>query len=76
MTEAHDKPGITEDILIEDLVNAYPESVSILMEYDVQCIACGEPVWGTLGEKIQSKNLDPEPVMRALHQLETEAHAG
>lgn len=76
MSEANEKPEITPDILIEDLVDAYPESVSILMEYDVQCIACGEPVWGSLGEKIRSKNLDPEPVMEALHQLETEAHAG
>jgi len=76
MAETTKKPKITQDILIEDLVDAYPESVSILMEYDVQCIACGEPVWGTLGEKIRSKNLDPEPVMEALHQMETQTDAG
>jgi len=76
MAETTKKPKITQDILIEDLVDAYPESVSILMEYDVQCIACGEPVWGTLSEKIRSKNLDPEPVMEALHQMETQTDAG
>lgn len=43
------------------------------MDYDVQCIACGEPVWGTLEEKIASKNLDPDPIMSALKSLE-DAH--
>jgi len=67
------RPKITGDILIEDLVRSYPESVSVLMDYDVQCIACGEPVWGTLEEKIASKNLDPDPIMSALKSLE-DAH--
>lgn len=64
------KPEITREILIEDLVENYPESVSILMEYGVQCIACGEPVWGTLGEKVDSKGLQAEPVLKALHRIE------
>lgn len=64
------KPPITKDILVEDLVRYYPDSVSILMDYDVQCIACGEPVWGTLGDQIDRKNVAPEPVMAALAELE------
>jgi len=65
------KPEITRDILIEDLVKAYPESVKMLMEYGVQCIACGEPVWGTLGEKIEHKGLQEDLILTALHQLTT-----
>ena len=65
-----DAPEITGDILIEDLVRAYPKSVSLLMKYGVQCITCGEPVWGTLGENIRMKGVDPEPVMNALQALE------
>ncbi|MBS1270970.1 MAG: hypothetical protein MAGBODY4_00099 [Candidatus Marinimicrobia bacterium] len=64
-----DKLAISREMLIEDLVKHYPDSVSVLMEYDVQCIACGEPVWGTLGEKIENKNLDWDPIREALAEV-------
>ena len=43
---------IDGNIYIEDLVNDYPEVVSPLAELGIVCIACGEPVWGTLNELI------------------------
>jgi methionine synthase II (cobalamin-independent) len=62
---------INKDILIEDLVNQYPESVTFLMEKGVRCLACGEPVWGTLElaalEKGYSKD-DIEPLVNDLNQ--------
>lgn len=39
---------ITPDTTIEELVAGLPESVSYLMENGIKCIACGEPIWGTL----------------------------
>lgn len=39
---------VSKDVLIEELVEKYPKSVSFLMQKGVKCIACGEPVWGTL----------------------------
>ncbi len=41
---------ITKDIEIEDLVRKYPFSVKYLMEKNIKCIACGEPIWGSLEE--------------------------
>jgi methionine synthase II (cobalamin-independent) len=41
---------ITRTILIEDLVSQIPESVSYLLKKGIKCLACGEPVWGTLEE--------------------------
>ena len=48
---------ITADMLIEDIIEHYPETIKPLQELGVQCIVCGEPVWGTLAEQVERKNL-------------------
>jgi len=49
---------ITGDMLIEDIVEQYPETIAPLQAMGVQCIRCGEPVWGTLEDKVSEKGLD------------------
>lgn len=49
---------ITADMLIEDIIEKYPETIVPLREMGVQCIICGEPVWGTLEEKVSEKGLN------------------
>ncbi len=49
---------IAKNVHIEDLVNDHPEVISPLAELGIVCIACGEPVWGTLEELINKKGLD------------------
>ena len=49
---------IDNNIYIEDLVRDYPEVIGPLSEMGIICIACGEPVWGTLGELIDKKGLN------------------
>ena len=49
---------IAKNIYIEDLVNDHPEVISPLAELDIICIACGEPVWGTLEELVNKKGLN------------------
>ncbi len=46
---------ITKDILIEDLVRDYPDSVTYLMEKGIRCLRCGEPIWGTLETAVTEK---------------------
>lgn len=48
---------ISADSDIEDIVRDHPELIRPLREYGIVCIACGEPVWGTLGELAKSKNI-------------------
>lgn len=48
---------IDKNVYIEDLVNDHPEVIAPLSEIGIVCIACGEPVWGTLGELIDKKGL-------------------
>lgn len=49
---------IEKNIYIEDLVHDYPEVISPLAELGIVCIACGEPVWGTLEELVNKKELN------------------
>ena len=49
---------IAKNIYIEDLVNDHPEVISPLAELGIICIACGEPVWGTLEELVNKKGLN------------------
>jgi len=49
---------IDKNIYIEDLVHDYPEVIGPLSEMGIICIACGEPVWGTLEELMIKKELN------------------
>jgi len=48
---------ITGEMLIEEIVEKYPETIGPMQEMGVQCILCGEPAWGTLEEKVLDKGL-------------------
>ncbi|MFP4547487.1 MAG: DUF1858 domain-containing protein [Fidelibacterota bacterium] len=61
---------ITKDTIIEDLVEDYPELVVPLREYGIVCIACGEPVWGTLGELMDKKELkNQDEILEKMNQI-------
>lgn len=51
------RPPLSADILVEDLVEAYPELVGPLAFRGVVCIVCGEAYWGTLEELAASKGI-------------------
>jgi len=60
---------ITKDISIEDLVEVLPASVQYLMEEGIKCIACGEPIWGTLEEAAKEKGFGDNDVNRFVDDL-------
>ena len=49
---------VTLDIQIEELAVSYPEAVGFLTKNGVRCIRCGEPVWGTLGELLETEGVE------------------
>lgn len=53
---------------IEELVRSYPFAVKYLMEHGIKCIACGEPVWGTLDEAAKEKGFNDA----SIHEFVTE----
>ncbi|NOX38757.1 MAG: DUF1858 domain-containing protein [Calditrichaeota bacterium] len=61
---------IKPDTTIEEIVQKYPELVRPLMEYGIKCIACGEPVWGTLEENAREKGIENlDEILQKLNQL-------
>lgn len=60
---------ITEEILISELIEQFPPSVRILSELGVKCIACGEPIWGTLGEACMEKGFSEAETNQILELL-------
>jgi len=46
---------IDKKIPIEELVEILPASVTYLSKKGIKCIACGEPIWGTLEEAAREK---------------------
>jgi len=67
---------ITKDIYIEELVRDYPFSVRFLSERGVKCIACGEPIWGTLEEAAREKDFDDEAIDQLVNDLRAMDEAG
>jgi len=60
---------IEKDILIEELVAEIPESVSYLMRRGIKCIACGEPIWGTLADAAKEKGFSETDIENVVHEL-------
>lgn len=69
MSKGEKKMIIEENMLVEDLVVKYPKVVSFLRQYNIVCIHCGEPVWGTIGELIEKKGLDKEQILLKLNEF-------
>lgn len=40
---------------IEELVRVKPSAVRVLREKGIRCLACGEPIWGSLEEAAREK---------------------
>lgn len=59
---------ITRDIYIEDLVQK-SGAVSYLAEKGIKCIACGEPIWGTLEEAAQEKGFSDSEIDTFVREL-------
>jgi len=62
---------ITKTITIEALIELLPESVRYLMEKGIKCIACGEPIWGTLEEAAKDKKFTDSDIDLFVADLNT-----
>lgn len=70
------KPVITNDILIEDLINNYSFAVRYLMEKGIRCIMCGEPIWGTLEEAAKEKGFSDAEIDVLIEEMKEIANKG
>lgn len=61
--------AIDKQITIEDLVENYPFSVRYLSDKGIRCIACGEPIWGTLEEACLEKEFTVEEIQNFVNEI-------
>ncbi|MEA3479273.1 MAG: DUF1858 domain-containing protein [Bacteroidota bacterium] len=61
--------SITKDIYIEDLVEGKPGSVRYLADRGIKCIACGEPIWGTLEDAAREKGFSDAEIEAFVKEL-------
>jgi len=61
---------ISKDITIEELVESAPSSVKYLMEKGIKCIACGEPIWGTLEDAAKEKGFTQSDIDQIIIELQ------
>ncbi len=62
---------IKPEDLVEDVIQKYPQTVKIFMDFDFPCLICGEPVWGTIKENADRNGITGEKfenMMKALNQ--------
>lgn len=71
---ASEDTPLDPDIAVEDLVRLVPRAPAILRRWNLVCIQCGEPVWGTLAELAADKGVTGE-LPAILTELES-ARAG
>lgn len=67
-----EKPEISPEITIEDLVNHFPGVSTFLINRGLPCIICGEPVWGTLRELAMDKHYNEDQITELVNFLKEE----
>lgn len=60
---------ITKEIEIEILLEKLPEAVGYLMDNNIRCLRCGEPIWGTLEEAAKEKGFSEIDIQRFVTEL-------
>ena len=68
--------NVTKEISIEELVDKIPASVKYLMNEGIKCIACGEPIWGSLEEAAIEKGFNQDNIARFVSELQNLADNG
>jgi len=43
---------------IEDIVRGDPKTIDIFMNFGINPIVCGEPIWGTILEEVEKANIN------------------
>ena len=60
---------ITKDMTIEEVVKEYPQTVKVFMDFGIQAIVCGDPLWGTIEEEAERAGVkDLDKLLEALNK--------
>ncbi len=60
---------IGRDTTIEDLVRTLPKSVHYMRKKGIRCLACGEPLWGTIESAAKEKGFSEDEIDQIVEDL-------
>ena len=60
---------ITKDMLIEEVVTKYPQTVQVFVKHSIPALVCGDPVWGTVEEVVLKNNGNLEEILKELNEV-------
>lgn len=65
---SEDDSPITRDMLIEEIVNVWPETVDVLAGFGMPCLGCASSAGEDLSAACHAHGLNVNKVMRALNE--------
>ncbi len=60
---------IKPEDLVEDVIQNYPQTVKVFMDFDFPCLICGEPVWGTIKENADRSGITGDKFRQMMEEL-------
>lgn len=60
---------IKKDTTIEQLLEWYPPAALFLSKRGIRCIACGEPIWGTIEDAALEKGFSSAEIDQIIIEL-------
>jgi hypothetical protein len=58
---------IEQDSPVEEVLDKHPTLARVFVRFNVPCLVCGEPFWGTVRELAQKYNVELEDLLMALN---------
>jgi len=68
------KPAITLDLLMGEILTRWPETIPFFMEYQMTCIGCYMSPFDTLEDALLVHSLPVNDILEALNKRVTEYH--
>lgn len=61
------KQIITLDHLMEEILDRWPTTITLFLEYRMACVGCSLSAFDTLGDALEAYKLPPDTVLKALN---------
>jgi hypothetical protein len=63
---------ISGSLQVEELLERFPAATRVLLQHNIPCLVCGEPVWGTLGQLLEGHGKGPAETAAIIDELRKE----
>ena len=69
MGEQTERPLITEEMTVEEIVRRYPQTFRVLLEFGLTCAACRITMFHNLSESANAYGVDVKELLRMLNEI-------